>query len=71
MTLYCATTNPGKLREFRLAAERWTGRAITVETVPGLKEIEPPEETGTTFAENAILKAVYYSRFAQIGRAHV
>ena len=64
MTLYCATTNPGKLREFRLAAERWTGHAITVETVPGLKEIEPPEETGATFAENAALKAVYYSRFA-------
>jgi len=64
MTLYCATTNPGKLREFRLAAERWTGHAITVETVPGLHEIEPPEETGATFADNAILKAVYYSRFA-------
>jgi len=64
MTLYCATTNPGKLREFRLAAERWSGQAIAVETVPGLKEIEPPEETGATFAENAALKAVYYSRFA-------
>lgn len=64
MTLYCATTNPGKLREFRLAAERWTGHAVTVETVPGLKEIEPPDETGVTFAENAALKAVYYSRFA-------
>ncbi|MBN8732425.1 MAG: RdgB/HAM1 family non-canonical purine NTP pyrophosphatase [Acidobacteria bacterium] len=64
MTLYCATTNPGKLREFRLAAERWSGQTITVETVPGLKEIEPPEETGATFAENAALKAVYYSRFA-------
>lgn len=64
MTLYCATTNPGKLREFRLAAERWTGHAVTVETVPGLKEIDPPEETGVTFAENAALKAVYYSRFA-------
>lgn len=64
MTLYCATTNPGKLREFRLAAERWSGQAVTVETVPGLQEIEPPEETGATFAANAALKAVHYSRFA-------
>jgi XTP/dITP diphosphohydrolase len=53
--IYCATTNPGKLIEFR--------RTLEVEPLPGLREIEPPEETGTTFEENAIQKAVYYSRF--------
>lgn len=59
MKLYCATTNPGKLREFRLAASD-----ISIETVPGLAEIPAPEETGATFEENAIAKALYYSQHA-------
>lgn len=57
MKLYCATSNTGKLREFRLAAgPEW-------EFVP-LAGIPPCEETGATFEENAIEKAVYYSRHA-------
>ena len=63
MTLYCATTNPGKLREFRLAAER-LGRKIEIATLPNLSSIDPVEETGETFEENAIRKAVYYSAHA-------
>ena len=63
MTLYCATTNPGKLREFRLAAER-LGRNIEIATLPNLSSIDPVEETGETFEENAIRKAVYYSAHA-------
>jgi len=58
VTVYCATGNPGKLREFRLAAGRQSG--IEVETLPGLPAITPAEETGTTFEANAILKAEYY-----------
>ncbi len=64
MKLYCATTNPGKLREFRLAVEQFGNGSFEIEVVPGLKELTPPEETGATFEENAVLKAVYYSRFA-------
>lgn len=57
-TLYVATSNKGKLREFKAAAEQYQ---IFIETVPGLHEIEPPEETGATIEENAKLKALVYS----------
>ncbi len=63
MKIYCATTNPGKLREFGLIAAHYGGGRLEVESVPGLKQIEAPEETGATFAENAELKARFYSRF--------
>lgn len=62
MKLYCATTNPGKLREFQHAAREY---GIDIEIVPGMREIAPPEESGKTFEENAALKAEYYSRHAQ------
>jgi XTP/dITP diphosphohydrolase len=62
--IYCATTNPGKLREFRQAVGHFGEGRIELETLPGLAEIPPCEETGATFEENAVQKAVYYSRFA-------
>jgi XTP/dITP diphosphohydrolase len=61
LKIYCASGNPGKLREFRLAAELLN---IDVEPLPGLKSMIAPEETGATFEENARLKATYYSEFA-------
>jgi len=36
--------------------------SFQVESLPGLPSIPPPEETGATFEENAILKALYYSK---------
>ena len=57
MKLYCATSNPGKLHEFRMAGgSGW-------EFVP-LTGIPPCEETGETFEENALQKSAYYSRHA-------
>ena len=58
MKLYCATTNPGKLREFQMAFDG----SIQVEVLPRLASVTPPEETGLTFEENAALKAQYYSK---------
>jgi XTP/dITP diphosphohydrolase len=52
--LYCATGNPGKLREFQQAA----GPNVEVRAF-GLLDCP---ETGSTFAANAIEKALCYSR---------
>ena len=60
-TLFAATTNPGKLRDFAVAAAR---SAFTVEPLPGLDTIPAPDENAPTFAGNARLKAEYYSRVA-------
>jgi XTP/dITP diphosphohydrolase len=59
LKLYCATTNHGKLREFQQALEG----SFQVQPLPGLSSIVPPEETGVTFEENAVLKALYYAEF--------
>ena len=61
LRLYAATTSQGKLRDFRTAA---VAHSITIEPLPGLPVIPAPEEDGVTFADNATLKAVYYSNFA-------
>jgi inosine/xanthosine triphosphate pyrophosphatase family protein len=54
--LQCATGNPGKLREFRLAA----GLApVEIELLPGYKEIVPCVEDGSTFEDNAVIKALH------------
>jgi len=51
--VYCATSNPGKLREFQLAAPDFDLRQLP-------RPVPPPEEVGATFEENAIGKAEYY-----------
>ena len=61
LRLFAATTSQGKLRDFRTAAN---AHNIAIEPLPGLNSLTPPEEDGTTFEDNARLKAVYYSQFA-------
>jgi XTP/dITP diphosphohydrolase len=56
--LLVATTNPGKIREIQNILD---GAAVELVTLTDLPDIPEPEETGTTFAENARLKALYYS----------
>ncbi|MEH7116600.1 XTP/dITP diphosphatase [Neobacillus vireti] len=54
-----ATKNPGKAKEFE---EIFFSRGITVRTLLDFPEIPEVEETGTSFEENAILKAEAVSR---------
>lgn len=60
-TVYAATTNPGKLRDFSVAAE---DGGLLVEPLPGLRDFPAPEENASSFEGNARLKAEYYSRLA-------
>ena len=56
--LLVATTNAGKLREIRGILGDLSLTLVTLADYPGTPE---PEETGTTFAENARLKATGYA----------
>jgi XTP/dITP diphosphohydrolase len=71
MIFYVASSNPGKLRDFALAAEdclaapgtALAGRdAILIQPLPGLAGIAAPPEDELTFEGNASAKAEYYSR---------
>ncbi len=57
-TLLLATTNPGKLREIEAILAGTPVALVTLREYPGIPE---PEETGTTFGDNARLKALYYA----------
>ncbi|HUB20532.1 MAG TPA: non-canonical purine NTP pyrophosphatase [Acidobacteriaceae bacterium] len=59
VTLYAATTNPGKLRDFSVAAAEG---GFILESPPNFRSVSPPVENELTFAGNARLKAQYYSR---------
>jgi XTP/dITP diphosphohydrolase len=61
VTLYAASTNPGKLRDFSVAA---AAGGFALEELPNLRSIAAPEEVEPTFAGNARLKAEYYSRLS-------
>ncbi|MFF2447753.1 XTP/dITP diphosphatase [Neobacillus sp. NPDC058068] len=54
-----ATKNPGKAREFE---HIFASRGIVVRTLLDFPEIPDVEETGSTFEENAILKAEAVSK---------
>jgi XTP/dITP diphosphohydrolase len=56
--LLIATTNPGKLDEIRRILGALPVTLVTLADYPPVPE---PEETGSTFADNARLKARYYA----------
>lgn len=62
--LACATGNPGKLREFRLAAQVQNVNHVAIELLPDFDRIPLCVEDGATFEENAIRKARHYGVYA-------
>jgi XTP/dITP diphosphohydrolase len=58
--VFLASSNPGKLREYRELA---SGSFLDVALLPAFREVPPFNESASTFAENAAGKAVYYSQF--------
>jgi XTP/dITP diphosphohydrolase len=65
--IYFASSNPGKLAEFRALAESHAARGpssvpIAVEMLPGFETLPRFEENAPTFGENALGKALYYSQ---------
>ena len=63
MTLVVATTNPGKIREITAILQ---GAPVDLRTLADFPPIAEPDETGATFAENARLKALYYSQTLEL-----
>lgn len=61
--LLVATTNPAKLSEYRLLLR---GIPLEVVSLSDLGIADEPEETGATFAENAMLKARFYFARAEV-----
>jgi len=59
LILYIASNNPGKIKEFREAAQEC---GVTVEPAPGIGSLPACVEDGQTFEANARKKALYYSR---------
>jgi XTP/dITP diphosphohydrolase len=65
--IYFASSNPGKLAEFRALAESDAARDLSsttflVEMLPGFESLAPFEENAPTFGENALGKTLYYSQ---------
>jgi XTP/dITP diphosphohydrolase len=56
--LYVATSNPGKLRDFRAAAAAYS---IEIEPLPNFKSLPEVVEDAPTFETNAEKKAEFYS----------
>ena len=61
ITLYAATSSPGKLRDFAAASSQED--RVSIQPLPGLDRIAPPSEDESTFEGNAREKAIYYSLF--------
>lgn len=60
--LYLASSNPGKLAEYRALAQTFAPRyGVDVELLPQFESLPSFEENTPTFAENATGKALHYS----------
>ena len=60
MKILLASSNPGKLREYRELAN---GSVLELALLPNVREVPAFDESAPTFAENAAGKGLHYSRF--------
>jgi XTP/dITP diphosphohydrolase len=60
MRVLVASSNEGKLRDFKAAA---AVHGVEIELIPGFRQIPEAVEDGDTFEENARKKSEHYSRF--------
>jgi XTP/dITP diphosphohydrolase len=61
--IYLASTNQGKLHEYQVLAEG-TEAEIALGLLPGIERMPAFEEIAPTFGENAVGKALHYSRLS-------
>jgi XTP/dITP diphosphohydrolase len=60
MRILLATSNSGKLREYRELA---SGTSLKIDLLPKFQDFPTFEESAPTFSENSAGKALHYSRF--------
>ena len=58
-TILLATTNQGKLKELRSLLKEQAVEVLGLGDIDGGRS-KPPEETGNTFCENALIKATFW-----------
>ena len=63
LRLFVASSNEGKLREYRTLAEA-AGADVNLAFLPNFNSLPAFEEVWPTFAENAAGKALHYAQFA-------
>lgn len=64
--LFLASSNPGKLAEYRvLTLTSAPSVPVELDLLPGFSNFPPFEEDAPTFAANALGKALHYSRFRE------
>jgi XTP/dITP diphosphohydrolase len=64
--IFLASSNPGKLVEYRaLARTAAPSSQVDVELIPGFDSLPTFEENASTFAENAVGKALHFSRLSE------
>jgi len=64
--LLLATTNPGKLAEFKIALKPLVDKGVTLKSLADVGLAQDVEETGTNFKENALLKAKHYAHLSNL-----
>lgn len=67
LVILVATQNPHKVQEIQAIFDRERVEGVTLRTIAdaGFTNLPEPEELGTTFQENAVIKAVAYARATQ------